>query len=339
MSDAPSMPARALSPILIIGARRSGTTLLRTMLDRHPGLLVHPAEPQFILALYRRFGHCIWDVPAAVALVRDHPYRPANVEPEELARAYAGRGRSSLKAFVERYLALWGGEALAQKRPVLKDPYFIRNLKPILTLFPDAHLVHIVRDPRANVSSQKARWKDAALWECIAWWRQAARAGRALAAERPAAYTQIRFEDLVMEPEETLAALCGRLGLPYVPELLEFELQTVSFRSDRDPEPVRFTAPEPAKLRQWESYLSTTEVALIEATCRREMIRLGYEPVTAGRSALLLAPTYLVERLRFLPKASFRQVRELARGLQHAVKRLLYCRDYRLNIEEAVARR
>lgn len=48
-----------LQPILVFGCRRSGTTLLRSMLAQHPDLLVHPKEPQFILTLRDRFGEVL----------------------------------------------------------------------------------------------------------------------------------------------------------------------------------------------------------------------------------------------------------------------------------------
>jgi hypothetical protein len=273
-------PVKAINlapPILITGCRRSGTTLLRAMLNQHPALLAHPAEPQFILDLYRRFGRYIYDVPQAVGYVRDHPHRAATITPEALHDVYGNSKQLWLQEFVQRYLSVFSGDERSRKRLVLKDPYFIRHLGLVFDLWPEATVIHVVRDPRANVSSQRARWPKASLWECIMWWREAARVGHNLAGRQPKRCIELRYEDLVRRPEQTLQQLCQFLHLPYTSELLEFELETISFAPGQEPEAVLFRQLDPARLSQWQKYLSPLAIRLIETACSEEMTWYRYK--------------------------------------------------------------
>lgn len=326
MKESASRTAPATSPILIIGGRRSGTTLLRALLNQHPDLLVHPAEPQFILDLYRRFGHCVYNIPEAVAYVRDHPHRAPAISAQALENAYRDCKQLSLQQFVQRYLRLWDGQERPPKRAVLKDPYFIRHLDLMFELFPAATFIHIVRDPRANVSSQRARWPRATTWECLRWWRDAARAGHRLAQQQPHRCIELRYEDLVTSPEQTLRQLCRFLHVPFLSELLEFELDTISFVPGKDPEAVRFTQLDPTRLAQWQKYLSPLEVRLVEAGGRREMAWYHYEAMNPSVATLPFVARLLQERLRYQLRAAARQGRDTLRQINHFLFHQARCR-------------
>ena len=269
-------------PIFIIGARRSGTTLLRTILEGHPDLLVHPQEPQFFLDVYRRFGKQITKVPEALDLIVNHPYCAKPVTQVRLYHTFQGRKSVSLEELVQEYIKLWGGEQLNHLRPVLKHPALIFHLGLIFEIFPEACMIHIVRDPRANVSSQRARWKKATIWECILWWRDAVTIGHKLVQERPNQCIEITYEALVKTPEETAQRLCDFLHLSYSAKLLEFELKTRSFAPGSETKQNTFTRPDPSRLDLWKNQLSLLEIQMIENACARQMAFWGY-PTTHHR--------------------------------------------------------
>ena len=327
MAESAPDTANQTSPILIVGSRRSGTTLLHAMLSQHPDLLVHPAEPQFILGLYRRFGRCVHNIPEAVAYVRDHPYRAPTLSPWELESAYGECKHLLLQEFVQRYLLLWGGGEGRQKKPVLKDPYFIRHLDLMFELFPAATFIHIVRDPRANVSSQRARWPEASTWECLRWWRDAVRAGHRLARQQPHRCIELRYEDLITTPEQTLRQLCRFLHVPFLSKLLEFELETISFVSGKEPEAVRFTGLDPTRVAHWQKYLPPLEVRLVESGCHKEMAWYQYEKINPSVSVLTFAIRLLQERVRYQVLASARQGRNALRRMIHFLFHRTYCRS------------
>ena len=284
------------SPILITGCRRSGTTLLRTMLAGHPDLLVHPDEPQFFLELYQRFGTQIPDIKLAIQHVAQHPYRADTVTPERLADAFEKVNTLPLKDFSQTYLGLWGGSALETHRPVIKHPALIFYLDLVFDLFPNATVIHLVRDPRANISSQRARWRRATLWDCIGWWQDSARIGHAQAKNYPERCIEITYEELVKEPETSLKTVCEVLDLSYSTHLLDFELHTTSYTQGKA-KTETFTHPDPSRLDLWKQSLTPLEVAVIEETCKDEMAWWGYTPTYPKVSPLIRAGRMLIERM------------------------------------------
>ena len=112
--------------------------------------------------------------------------------------------------------------------------YFVDKL---VQYFPDAKILHIIRDPRAIVTSQHKRLlsilqhksrsspavtriKQALLGPIVVlyiltYWGYAVRIDRRLSKTHPDNYMLVRFEDLVSAPEETTKKICGFLSIPW----------------------------------------------------------------------------------------------------------------------------
>lgn len=284
------------------------------MLSRHLELLVHPNEPQYILELYERFGDTIRDRTAALDYVIAHPYLPDTVDREALQRSCGDTSSVHLRELIQCCLHVWGGEALQRKRPVLKDPALTFHLELIHDLFPGAYIVHIVRDPRGNVSSQRARWPDASVWECATWWRDAVRAARTWQQQGKTPYTELKYEDLVLSPEATLQELCQNLNIPYYPEMLDFEFKGNLYAPDAPPKSVRFTTVKPSRVTIWKERLTPIEVRLIEACCQTEMSWWQYKRNAPHVPHLRYVRRYLYERAHYRLLTS-------ARTVKHAIRR------------------
>jgi hypothetical protein len=259
-----------LQPVIVTGCRRSGTTLLMEMLAQHPDLLVHPKEPQFIREGYARFGDDIRNVPGAVTYLTSHPYCPDNIESARFGAAVQGRSSMTYLEFIHKYLELWGADALLMRRPVLKDPAFIYSLDWINCILPGVQIIHVVRDPRGNISSQLARWNSARLWECLRRWRSAVHAGRRWGASKPDSYFQLHYEELVIHPEASLRGVCRFLHIPYKEGMLQFDLHESQYSPGGENNPVVYHAADPSRLEVWRDQLDDVEVAIIEKQTRGE---------------------------------------------------------------------
>lgn len=298
--------------IVVVGAQRSGTTLLRTILNEHPDLLVHPAEPQFLPELYQRFGDPVRNVRSALAYLASHKYLPSSVQPDDL-RQHCGQARQTpLPALIHCYLRVWGGDELGGRRVVLKYPLLIFYLDLVQHWFPNVRIVHIVRDPRANVTSQRARWPQFTVWECAQHWRQAVHAARRWRQRYPHQYIELRYEDVIAAPERTLRQLCQELDLPFSERLLTFEQEETVYQAGGIPEKQRFTAPDPARLDSWRKRLSPTDIGLIERACQTEMAWWDY-PLLAPTPLPNLTTRLLRERLHFAYKTGGRRLKAWAR--------------------------
>lgn len=206
----------------VIGVPRSGTTLLRVLLDSHSRILAPPESP-WLLGGYGPDS----SLRGLLENLAEGDYGVArNVSGIDRARILAA-GRSFLAA-------LYGSamEARGKALLVFKTPHDIRHLEFLAEFLPAARFVHITRDGRDVCLSQLAkkgsffhdlkefgrlnyanafrRWMD---WE---------RKARAVLARPGTRSINLRYEDLVADPARELARITAFLGLAFEPAMLDY---------------------------------------------------------------------------------------------------------------------
>lgn len=290
-----------MTPIIVVGARRSGTTLLRTMLTQHPQLAVHPDEPQFFLELYQKFGEQSIDTTHLIDYVVRHPYCVTAVDPAGLHH-HLPTPTTTLPQLAQAYLATWLTDPT--QHPVLKHPRLVFYLNGVCRLFPNAKIINLVRDPRANVASQRARWPHLSVWECASWWHNALHASQQFQQQHPQTSLTIRYEDLVLKPTATLQQICHFLNLPYTAAMEDFHLQIRSFSASHKNEAktISYTRPEPSRLNRWQTQLSNLDIRLIEKRCHPFMAQWQYTPSQPTTPPLPYVLRWLTETTAYSAK-------------------------------------
>jgi len=305
------------NPIVIVGCQRSGTTVLRTMLNQHPDLLVHPLEPQFILGLRQRFGLCVRNVDAALSYVLRHPYVPDGLDRERFVRSCPAHPRGmALKDLVNQYLLAWAGPQSASRRVVLKHPELTFHLGLVDYLFAEPYIVHMVRDPRANVASQLARWPRFRVWEAAMLWRKAVRAARRWRSAGLMPYAEVVYRDLVQNPEASLRKLCWALDLSYTDAMLAFDQEEMQYTPNSPPTVARIRTVDPGRLSLWRHQLTPSDIRLIEVCAQEEMRWWGFEPDRPEVASRTFAMRLLSERLHYGVKTAGRSVKSVGRSLR-----------------------
>ena len=252
----------ATRPIFLVGCVRSGTTLLRLMLDHHPEVaFLHEFE-------------------FAVDLIDDRGRFP------DLAafHDYLGCHRIFLDSGLEldRGLDFAGlvDSFLRQKRDRAGKPIVGATVHDhfgrLTRVWPEARFIHLIRDGRdVSRSIVKEGWAGNA-YEASKLWMKAEGQWAELARRTPAdRRVEVHYEDLVEHPEEALGRLCSFLGVGYDPAMLRY------------PEDTTYGPPSPALIGQWRD-APADEVALIEARIGDELSRLGYPP--SGRPRPRVSP-------------------------------------------------
>lgn len=308
-----------LKPVFIFGCRRSGTTLLRSMLERHPALLVHPKEPQFILSLLDRFGHRLRHKEKAVTALLQHPYLPEGLDHEVMTAKLSDPAIQTWSDFIRAYLVCWSQGQHEQKQIVLKDPAFTFHLASLNQLFPEARYIHVVRHPYGNVSSQRARWQNASVWECAVWWKEAVTIGHKLARAQPDRCLEVEYQALVVHSEETLQQICQFLEIPFIEEMLNFTLETVSFSPNQPPQTKRFAGLDPARLERWRNFLTPQDIRLIEHCCEPEMVWWQYETLKPTVDEQAFRRRLLRERLGYKLLQQARWVKQKVRQVKYRI--------------------
>ena len=291
----PSTERAAIAPIFVVGAGRSGTTLLRLMLNEHPDISI-PSESHFIAPLMRTFGTNATlsgdTLARALTMVLDSPewQRDFGHTPDEL-RAAVGDDPLTVAEFVDRVFRLEVGPAPAHWGD--KTPANMRWVGPLLECFPDARAVAIVRDPRdVYLSLLSLKWFGDDPWTIG---RYIAHNGEMLqewiAACPPERLHVVRYEDLVGDTEATLQRLCAGIGVSFVPAMVGFHANTRSnvqqWELDQFHEKL-LRPPESDDIARWRREGSKLERWEIEAVTGDVMRRWGYDYSVAPRSLPLL---------------------------------------------------
>ena len=270
----------------IIGAQRSGTTLLRLMLNAHPRVAV-PEEGTFWIPLLRRHRSRP-NAPIPPGLKASYMrYLERNVQFRNwglpLDAVPTGRDVSApeFMASFYRVYAAGRGKAIVGD----KTPRFFDKVGDLNTFYPTARFIHIVRDGRDTYASQRrmgyrANPAVAALeWRCKVDW-----ARRQLAALDPSRSRELRYEDLVARPEECMQDICALLGLEYDSAMLDFWRDSALFIGKHHSRFI-FRPVSQDNVGKWKKSMGEREVVLFDAVAGERLRELGYETGPAPTAA------------------------------------------------------
>lgn len=275
-------------PIFIVGAPRSGTTLLRNALNRHPRIAVC-RETEFRHYVYRRrraFGG-LNDRRNRERVVREYlaleRIRRTSLNLDDLASCLMEEGDSYPALFsslLRFYMRAQGKQRWGEKTP--DHALFADKL---LAWYPGAMVVHILRDPRDVVASlldmpsfPNSVFGNANLWLNFN--------RAAVSASRDPGYVLVRYESFVAEPERELRRLCDIFGESYSDEMLTPKADPTADRPwfQRAEDPVTTS-----RVEMWRERLSSRDAALIEWFIGPAMEEFGYRRAEANPSAAAIS--------------------------------------------------
>jgi Sulfotransferase family len=213
-------PERLPAPF-VVGVNRSGTTLLRMMLDAHPQLTV-PPETHFVPELIEAAGSSSATPEALLATITSQrEWGDFGLTEEELLERFRAieplDAGEALRSFYEAY-----AERVGKPRWGDKTPIYVKSMRKIEGALPEARFVHVIRDGRDVALSIRDRAVKEHPIDTIAerWVRRITRARQQ--AKRLAHYEEIRYESLILETKPTLEIVCEFFGLPWDDALLEY---------------------------------------------------------------------------------------------------------------------
>lgn len=268
-------------PMFLVGAERSGTTLLRLMLDHHPEIAFF-SEFEFAVERMDESGRPP-DLAAYHAWLRsdrlflDSGFRidPALPYPDlvrsflEQKRRCDGKARCGAtvhKAF-DRLPHVW----------------------------PSARYIHLLRDPRDVARSAIPMGWAGNLWCGAERWVEAEETWQRLEDALPRdRWLEVRYESLVREPQAELERICAFIGVAYHPHMLSY------------PETTTYPAPDPAVAERWRASLSTDELSLVEARVGPLLEARGYAPSGAPVVAPTASDRRRLERQDRIARVRFR---------------------------------
>lgn len=261
-------------PFFVVGCPRSGTTLVRTILDGHSRLSI-PPESHFVVALARRGRRGAVTLDDIIA----HPEFKAWHADEEALRRWVDRAAPTSYRELVSAVFDWYAVNHGKHRWGDKTPGYVSYLPQLLSVFPDAQFVHVLRDGRDVVASMSEQvWgPERPVIGALRWRRKVSAGRRAGARMRADRYIELKLEDLVNDPETKVRDLCDFLGEQFQPTMLEFPARARTLFAEDDKVTARVREPLTAGVRDWRSGMSVREQRAVEALCHRQLVRLGYE--------------------------------------------------------------
>ncbi|MCP3958750.1 MAG: sulfotransferase [bacterium] len=307
-----------MRPLFIVGCPRSGTTLLAAMLGAGPGCVAVP-ESQFLPecrgALDR--GEIDDNARSVFSWIQRHPrFRLWGLDPDPAVLPSEG-GPAALTRVMEWLAGQWAGSVDRADAVVWIDhtPTHVRWGDTLLDLFPEARLVHLVRDGRAVAASLRPLdWGPGEPVAAARWWESRVAPGLALETSRPDRVARARFEDLVADPEPALRRVCDHAGLDYDPAMLAADGYRPA-RYSRKQHRLVGRPPDAARADAWRTALGAREIEIFESTSGDLLRSLGYEPLHGSGAR----PPRRAERLRFAASETLR--RRLVNPIRRRLRR------------------
>jgi hypothetical protein len=275
----------SLSSFFIVGFQRSGTTLLRVMLDAHPDIAI-PLDTVGLWDRYERMLPAYGSLSSGDGrrrIIQDllkeerillwkEPFTEEEISERWPDLTYPGLIQAFYRAYADRRgKRIWGD----------KDPGNMVRIDQLNRWFPDSLIIHIIRDGRdACLSQMKQDFGFENLLECAAGWREEVqwvrRMGQLLG---PARYREILYEALISDPAAELQELCGFLGITYDPAMLAYH-QSVDRavpEEKRHVWPLIAAPPVKDNAGRWKEQMTASQRICFEKRAGKVLGELGYE--------------------------------------------------------------
>lgn len=280
-------------PIFIVGAPRSGTTLLQYMLKSHPEISLPTGESHFFIPIYQRhaeFGDLkvkenlkflLTEIYNARPDFFDDDFHGIKFDINILSDQLHALKTSTIPDVISTIFQM-NATAEHKKYWGEKTPYYILHLPLIKEMFPNARIVHIIRDGRdCAISMLERRWdlRIYNIYHAAYTWNKYVRSGKDFGINNPDCYFEIKYTNLLNSPHKSLKALCKFLNIEYNESIINFERSNESGKTPLLTRPLQAT-----NTQKWRNHMSIKELQIFEAMAGSTLTEYEYELSNPGAS-------------------------------------------------------
>lgn len=290
------MRSQPKTPFFLIGNARSGTSLLRLMLNTHPDIVV---PPECGFAMWLRDRYVALDLCDSAVIARfagdvsaSRKFETWNLSETQLRRRLEGRRYAEYPELVAEVYAAYA--ELRGKTPTLfgdKNNYYITLVDQLRETFPDSLIIHLVRDGRDVACSYldladreiDCEYRPNLAFEineiAVEWSKNCLRMARLTG---PRVIT-LRYEDLLGAPKTELKRMCKFLGAQFDPIMLDFfrwndEPQSFLQWKGKTREPL-----DPENAGRFRYRLTQEQISIFQATAAEALIHFDYPLEMSGK--------------------------------------------------------
>jgi hypothetical protein len=272
------------APFFIVGFQRSGTTLLKLMLNAHPNLAV-PNETAFISDFFQKrdeYGDLAFEANARRMLAdiaESRFVRKGKLidDVEGILKRPRGSYADLVDAIFTQYAAARGKTRWGEKTPGQEMCIDVLN-----SLFPSCRIIHIVRDGRdVALSLRRVSWGTSDLPRVAADWRWRTTVARKVGGVLNERYCEVRYEDLVHEPRAHLERICTFLGEQFDERMLDYWRTAAEElpQSSREWDKSALEPPDVSKVFSWRTKMPRSDQLIFDRIAGPALDLFGYERV------------------------------------------------------------
>ena len=315
-------------PLFIIGLSRSGTTLIRALLNLHDQIALPRGESHFIPMLVRRFGEDpdfsnpvirekVLDIVCDsifAGLMRNHGielHRDSLLE-TAFDNGWCGFLEAFFRQCGEEPIgpdAIWGD----------KTPRNLVHARMLKRICPDARFLHIIRDVRDRCLSVKNMWHKG-LYRAAIQWEEEMEMSRSYATEFGADYMEIRYEALLADPRDVLTSVCAFLGITFQEHMTQLKRPVQLFGDARGKSEIVQN-----NMNKFADRIPAKKLKRIEEIAYPMMLELGYKPLYADRHVPVgtFYRNLLVSMDRLMLLRWYHKRQGIVGGIKRAIKTFL----------------
>jgi hypothetical protein len=239
-------------PVFLVGAERSGTTVLRLMLGHHPSIAWCN---EFEYSVDPLVDEDLWpDLDSYYEWLKVHRIFQASKFEIDKELNYPSLINSFLCQLRDR-----------TEKPLVGATVH-RHFDQLLRIWPDARFIHILRDGRDVARSCIGMGWAGNVWTGVENWIEAEQLWDHFKLSlTPNRYVEVTYESLIAQPQATLTGICEFIGVPYDEAMLSYNENTT------------YDKPDPHLIAQWKRKLSDWEIQLVESRIDSMLVDRGYE--------------------------------------------------------------
>jgi hypothetical protein len=270
-------------PIFLLGRPRSGTKLLRDLLNRHSEISIPSVESNFIPHLYNIFKQ-FGDVSErknfdAFYQFVNKTYFIKNVLADshyssiDSAKWFDSISDNSYQSVIGSFFIL---HAQCNNKRIWgdKSPHYMLEIPTLKFLFPDAKFIHIIRDVRDNCLSIQKTWGKTLYFSAQLWADSISKCktdAKAVLCQTDD-YYELKFEKLISHPIDELKCICSFLGIEYEQQMSRLKKASENYGAGKGKTEILST-----NMNNWENILSKNQVKKIESIAFDILKSLNYK--------------------------------------------------------------
>jgi hypothetical protein len=268
-------------PVFIIGMPRSGTKLMRALMNQHPNISITPAESHFIPYFIKKYGNPpsfnknninqFLDAFSQTSFYRTMKRAGYELNREEFANTVSYSSWSSIFEYLFRN---FGSKKLLRSSTGIiwgdKTPGYINHIPLLKSLFPKSKFIHMVRDPRDYCLSVRRSWGKS-IYRAAHRWTETVGKARNDGSDINEDYIEVYYELLLENPEKTMREVCNFLSCLYDEKMVKIS----SSHEDVGDAKGRYGIVRD-NTKKYLTHLSESEVKRIEEIVYSSAISLNY---------------------------------------------------------------